>query len=68
MDDAGSPVEYEIYFTASKSPKAGIVNLYVQSAYARDALHHGNRPHMKPISFAVILYNTLNKIPIFAPK
>lgn len=68
LDDICVPVEYEIYFTASKSPKAGIVNLYVQSAYARDVSHRGNRPRMKPISFSVILYNTLHKIPIIVPK
>ncbi len=68
LHDQGARVDYEIYFTASKSSKAGIVNLYVQSAYARDPSHRGNRPRMKPISFPVILYNTLNKIPIVAPK
>jgi hypothetical protein len=68
LDEQGNKIEYEIYFTASKSSKNGVVNLYVQSAYARDSAHRANRPQKKPIGFAIILYNTLNKIPINAPK
>jgi hypothetical protein len=56
-------VEYDIFFTASRSSRKGIVNLYVQSAYVRDAAH-GNRPRMtSPIGFYVILYNVLHNRP-----
>ncbi len=68
IDEQGIKTGYEIYFTASKSSKAGVVNLFVQSAYARDSAHKSNRPRKKSIAFAVILYNTLNKIPIKVPK
>ena len=65
VDANGQPFEYDIFFTASRaSRKKGVVNLYVQSAYKRDAAH-GNRPRMtSPIGFYVILYNVLNKRPI----
>lgn len=68
IDEQGNNVDYEIYFTASKATRPSMVNLYIQSAYVRDAAHHGNRPHRKPIGFPIILYNTLNKKPIHAPK
>jgi len=66
-EQARSRVEYEIYFTASRASKKGIVNLYVQSAYVRDR-EHQNRPHRKPIGFHIILYNVLNGIEIKVPR
>lgn len=68
LDDEGNRIEYEVYFTASKSSKPGIVTIYVQSAYARDTAHRANRPQRKPISSPIILFNTLNKIPIKIPQ
>jgi hypothetical protein len=70
VDEAGDKVDYEINFTVSKSSKAGIINLFIQSAYPRDAAYSSSRPrkHPKPIGFPVILHNVLNKIPIKAPK
>lgn len=46
------------------------MNLYVQSAYTRDAAHQTNKPRIapKPIAFSVILFNTLNKKAIKAPE
>jgi hypothetical protein len=70
IDQAGNTVEYDIFFTASRSSrKKGVVTLYVQSAYVRDEAH-GNRPRMKsPIGFHVILFNVLNNRPLkSAPK
>lgn len=64
IDQHGNQVEYEIYFTASRSSKRGVINLFVQSAYIRDAQHLANRPHRKPISFYVILFNVQNNRPI----
>jgi len=62
VDEEGKQVDYEIYFTVSKSSKPGTINLFVQSAYTRDK---GKRARQqKPISFSVILFNTLNKIAI----
>jgi len=49
---------------AGRAAKKGVVNLYVQSAYVRDAEHASNRPKKKPISFFVILFNTLHNKPI----
>jgi hypothetical protein len=68
LDEQGNKIEYEIYFTASRSSKGGVINLHVDSAYARDAEHGSNRPHKKPIGFPIILYNTLNRLPIRMPK
>src|SRR5712691_5201902 len=64
IDDQGNKIDYEVYFTASKSSKGGVIILYVQSAYIRDSAHRANRPQRKAIGFSVILYNTLNKIAI----
>jgi hypothetical protein len=62
----GQPIDYDIFFEASRSTRKGLV-LFVQSAYARDA-QHGSRPRAKPIGFYVILYNTLNNKPIRMPQ
>jgi hypothetical protein len=70
IDRDGNSIEYDIFFTASRSSrKRAVVNLYIQSAYARD-LKHGNRPRMKsPIGFCVILFNVVNNRTIKpAPK
>lgn len=66
IDDQGRRIEYDIFFAASRSLKGGL-NLFVQSAYVRDALHASSRPHQKPIGFLVILFNTLNNRPIKLP-
>jgi hypothetical protein len=67
LTEEGEKLDYEIFFEASRSAKKGVVNLYVQSAYVRDAEHAGNRPKKKPIGFTVILFNTLNNKPIKIP-
>lgn len=64
----GCRIEYEVYFTAVRGTRAGVVNLYVQSAYVRDGQHRNNRPQRKAISFHVILFNVLNNIEIKVPK
>ena len=38
-DTTGQKIEYEVYFTVSKAGKKQGLNLYVQSAYVRDAAH-----------------------------
>jgi hypothetical protein len=71
LTEEGEKVEYDIFFAASRSARKGVVNLYVQSAYVRDAEHAGNRPKNgkhKPIGFTVILLNTLNNKPNKDPK
>jgi hypothetical protein len=77
VDRNGNTIEYDIFFTASRSSrKRGVVNLYIQSAYVRDR-EHPNRPHLnlsrrpnlRPIGFYVILFNVLNNRPLKpAPK
>jgi len=67
ITEEGEKVEYDVFFAVSRSSKKGVVNLYVQSAYVRDAEHAGNRPKKKPIAFTVILFNTLNNKPIKIP-
>jgi hypothetical protein len=64
----GQVVEYDIFFAASRSSTKGKINLFVQSAYVRDADYASNRPHRKPVGFYVILFNTLNNRPIKTPK
>lgn len=57
----GVTVNYHVFFTASKSDRKGRVNIYIQSAYLPDRKVSTSG---KPIRFLVILYNTLNKLPI----
>ena len=64
VTEEGEKAEYDIFFEVSRATKKGVVNLYVQSAYVRDAEHASNRPKKKPISFFVILFNTLHNKPI----
>lgn len=67
INQEGERLDYEIYFEASRSTKKGIINLYVQSAYVRDAAHGNNTPKKKPIGFTIILFNILNNKPIRIP-
>jgi hypothetical protein len=64
----GTVVEYDAFFTASRSSFRGKINLFVQSAYVRDAEYASSRPAKKPIGFYVILFNTLNNKPIKTPR
>ena len=64
----GRVVEYDIFFVATRSSARGKINLYVQSAYVRDAEHASNRPDRKPIGSYLILFNTQNNKPINVPK
>ncbi len=71
IDDQGQKQNYEMYFTASRSSKKGVINLFIQSAYIRDPDYRSNRPkvnHWAKIGFGIILYNTLNNLPIKPPK
>jgi hypothetical protein len=61
VDDSGTKIDYDVFFTASKSSQRGRVNLYIQSAYVKD---RSQLPAAKPIRFLIVLHNTLNKIPI----
>lgn len=63
----GERLDYEIYFEASRGTNRGVINLYVQSAYVRDAAHRSNTPKKKPIGFTIILFNILNNKPIKIP-
>ena len=71
IDEDGKKIDYEVYFTVSRSSKKGVLNLFIQSAYVRDPAHRLSRPkvkHWSQIGFGIILYNTMNKIPIKVPK
>ena len=57
----GVPVNYHVFFTASKSTRKGRINIYIQSAYVPEK-RVGTTS--KPIRFLVILHNTLNQLPI----
>jgi hypothetical protein len=67
INENGTVIEYDIFFAASRSSKKGRLNLFVQSAYVRDALHGSNRQHKKPIGLYVILFNVLHDKPIKVP-
>jgi hypothetical protein len=61
LDEGGMRVDYDIFFTASRSSQRGRLNLFVQSAFVRDK---NKLPSGKPIRFAIILFNVLNGKPI----
>jgi len=67
INENGTVTEYDVFFAASRSSKKGRLNLFVQSAYGRDAQHGSNRPHKKPIGLYVILFNVLHNKPIKVP-
>jgi hypothetical protein len=52
----GESVDYDVFFTASRSSTKGRLNLYVQSAFVREK---EKLPAGKRIRFEIILYNTL---------
>ena len=59
VDKDGNQIDYEIYFSVSRSSKPGVANLYVQSAYSRDEQHRANKTNaakLTEIPFAVILF------------
>jgi hypothetical protein len=68
VDDKGNVVEYEIFFVASRSPRKGVVTLFVQSAYIRDKKHLAGKPRRKSIGLPVILFNILHGKPIKPPQ
>ena len=54
-------MDYDVFFTASRSSIKGRLNLYVQSAFVREK---EKLPAGKRIRFEIILYNTLVGKPI----
>ncbi len=63
IDKDGIKINYEIYFSVSRSSKPRVVNLYVQSAYSRDERHRANKTNpakLTEVPFAVILFKASN--------
>jgi hypothetical protein len=58
-DENGEIVDYDVFFTVSKSSQKGRLNLFLQSAYVDATL-----PKPRPIRFEIILYNTLHGRPV----
>jgi len=54
----GETVDYDVFFTATKSSRKGRINLFIQSAFVREK---AKLPATRPIGFLIILHNTLNK-------
>jgi hypothetical protein len=61
IEEDGQRVDYDVFFTASRSSIKGRLNLYVQSAFVREK---EKLPAGKRIRFEIILYNTLVGKPI----
>jgi hypothetical protein len=55
----GQTAEYNVFFKVKKVAK-GQLELFVESAFVRDPQYKSTRPSGKPISFWVILHNTLH--------
>lgn len=58
QNQAGENVDYEIYFSLKKSKKCD-VHIFINSAYVRSADYQAAPLRRKPISFFVLLNNTL---------
>ena len=58
----GDTVQYEVYFTMSRTSKKGVLNLSVQSAYVNDRRNQ-SKHRKKSVGFFVLLFNTLNNRP-----
>ncbi|WP_299073047.1 hypothetical protein [uncultured Paraglaciecola sp.] len=56
----GQPSDYEIYFKVSKSSQKGWLNLFIESAYVRDAEYQTSQPKKRKIGFQVIAYNIMH--------
>lgn len=61
IDESGQSVDYDIFFTVSRSSTQGRLNLYVQSAFVREK---EKLPPGRRIRFEIILYNVLVGKPI----
>lgn len=59
----GEQVEYDIFFKVKKIKKARL-EMIIESAFVRDPSYESTRPMGKPISFWIILHNTMNNKPI----
>jgi hypothetical protein len=59
----GSTVEYEIFFKVRKIGK-GSLQMIIETAFVRDPEFESSRPTGRPISFWIILHNTMNNIRI----
>jgi hypothetical protein len=55
-EEDGQTVDYDIFFTVSRSSTEGRLNLYIQSAFVRE---REKLPAGKRIRFEIILYNIL---------
>ncbi len=61
VSENGASVDYDVFFTATKSSKKGRINLFIQSAFVREK---EKLPAGRTIRFVIILHNTLHKKPI----
>ena len=57
VSEDGTSQEYEIYFKVSRASRKGWLNLYVESAYARDSGYQTSQPKKRKIGLQVIAYN-----------
>lgn len=64
---SGREEEYEVYFKVSRERK-GLLRLYVESAYTRDANYDSSQPAKRKINFFVIAHNIQANKPIKIQK
>ena len=63
ITEDGATCEYDVFFKVEKLGK-GQLRMIVETAFVRDPSYKSTRPSGKPIRFWIILYNTMNNIPI----
>lgn len=59
IDEDQHKIEYDVFFKVRKAGK-GKLEMIVESAFVRDPEHQSSRPKGRPISFWIILHNTLH--------
>lgn len=60
VGDDGQLEDYEVYFKVSRASQKGWLNLFIESAYVRDAGYQTAQPKKRKIGFQVITYNILH--------
>jgi hypothetical protein len=63
ITESGTTCEYDVFFKVEKIGR-GQLRMIVETAFIRDPGYKSSRPTGKPVSFWIILYNTMRNIPI----
>jgi hypothetical protein len=68
LGEAGSVIEYDVFFEVKRAAGDKRLHLIVQSAFPRDVARGSSRPRFDKVRFATILYNVQQNKPIKGKK